>query len=135
MPIEQRQIMLSEAEVLQALESYRRTRTDFLPNGDVTGLALKPPPRDGSVHLVVSVVMVYGQTRHTISIEIAEADVVHLLIRFCLENNIPIPKIGRKSAGIIDGMLALVIWSGGDNADVAALSASTARGGVSATVG
>jgi hypothetical protein len=85
------------------------------------------------VHLVVSVVMVYGQTRHTISIEIAEADIVHLLIRFCLENNIPIPKVGRKSAGIIDGMLALVIWSGGDHADVPALYAATARGGVPAT--
>jgi hypothetical protein len=132
MPIEQRQIMLSEAEVLQAIESYRRTRTDFLPNGEVTGLALKSPPRDGLVHLVVSVSMVYGQTRHTISIEIAEPDIVHLLIRFCLENNIPIPKLGRKSTGVIAGMLALIIHSGADIAD-AASSVPRARNGVPAT--
>lgn len=120
MPIERRQIILSEAEVLLAIESYRRTRSEFLPHGEVTGLALKPAPRDGGAQLAVNVGMVYGQTRHTIAIEAAEADIVHLLIRFCLENNIPIPKIGRKSAGIIDGMLALIIHSGVDTAETAA---------------
>ena len=120
MPIERRQIILSEKELLQAIRAYSRMRTDFLPHGEVIGFTLEPTARDGGVHLTVDVGMIYGQTRQTISIQTAEADIIELLIRCCLENNIPIPKIGRKSAGIIDGMLTLFIYFADVAADVAA---------------
>jgi hypothetical protein len=117
MPIERRQITLSQTEVMQAIQSYRRTRADFLPHGEVTDFVLETAAGDGGVHLTINVGMVYGQTRQTISIETEDTDVVELLIRCCLENNIPIPKISRKSAGIIDGMLTLIICSTGDSLD------------------
>ncbi len=103
--------MLAKSEVLQAIQAYRRTHPNFLPHGEVAGFTLKPGAGDGGVHLTVDVGMVYGQTRQTITIEATEADVVDMIIRCCLENNIPIPKAGRKSAGIMDGMLALIICS------------------------
>jgi hypothetical protein len=111
MPSERRQIILSKNEVLQAIQAYRRTRTNFLPHGEVAGFTLKPAAGDSGVRLTVDVGMVYGQTRQTIAIEATEADVVDMMIRCCLENNIPIPKAGRKSAGVVDGMLALIIYS------------------------
>jgi len=119
-PIELRQIMLSEKEVLQAIHVYRRARTDFLPHGDGVAFSLKPTAGDSLVHMTIQVDMIYGQTRQTISIETAEADVVDMLVRCCLENNIPIPKAGRKSASVVDGMLTLTIYSDDDSANVAA---------------
>jgi hypothetical protein len=108
MPIERRQIMLSEPELLQAIQSYRRVHPDFLPHGELKELGLKPSA-DGGVHLIIDVSMIYGQARQIIRIEPVATDIIELLIRCCLENNIPIPRAGRKSAGIVDGMLTLVI--------------------------
>ena len=122
MPVERRQIILSEVEVLQAIESYRRTHAEFLPHGEVAGLTLKPTPGNSGVHLTVNVGMIYGQTRHAISIEVADADIVELLIRCCLENNIPIPKSSSKSAGVTDGMLTLIINSNSEHAGAVAPS-------------
>jgi hypothetical protein len=133
MPIERRQIIFSEGEVLQAIESYRRTHTDFLPHGEVTGITLKPATGHVGVHLTISVGMIYGQTRHAVSIEAAEVAIVELLIRCCLENNIPIPKIGRKSAGVIDGMLMLSIASTSEAADGSVPHSPRRHNGVPAT--
>jgi len=108
MPIERRQIMLSEPELLQAIQSYRRVHPDFLPDGELNELGVKPSA-DGGVHLTIDVSMVYGQMRQVLRIEPVAKDIVELLVRCCLENNIPIPRAGRKSAGIVDGMLALII--------------------------
>jgi hypothetical protein len=110
MPIERRQIMLSEPELLQAIQSYRRVHPDFLPHGELKELGLKPSA-DGGVHLIIDVSMIYGQARQIIRIEPVATDIIELLIRCCLENNIPIPRAGRKSASIVDGMLALIICS------------------------
>ena len=120
MPIERRQIMLSESEVLHAIQIYHRTRPDFLPHGEVTGVTFRPTAEGNGVRLTISVGMIYGQTRQTINIEAEESDVVGLLIRCCLENNIPIPRIGRKSPGIIDGLLALIICSDDEGAKLGA---------------
>ena len=111
MPIERRQIMLSESELLHAIQSYRRVRPSFLPNGDVNGLVLEPGTEKSSIRLAIGVTMMYGQTRQTIQIEPKDTDIVELLIRCCLENNIPIPRAGRKSAAVVDGMLTLLIYS------------------------
>jgi hypothetical protein len=108
MPIERRQIMLSEPELLQAIQSYRRMHPDFLPHGELKELGLKPSA-DGGVQLTIDVSMIYGQMRQIIRIEPVAKDIVERLVRCCLENNIPIPRAGRKSAGIVDGMLALII--------------------------
>jgi hypothetical protein len=108
MPIERRQIMLSEPELLQAIQSYRRMHPDFPPHGELKELGLKPSA-DGGVQLTIDVSMIYGQMRQIIRIEPVAKDIVERLVRCCLENNIPIPRAGRKSAGIVDGMLALII--------------------------
>jgi hypothetical protein len=120
MPIERRQIMLSEAEVLHAVQIYRRVCPEFLPHGEVTGLTLVPKSDGGGVQLTIDFSMIYGKTRQTISIQAVETDVVDLLIRCCLENNIPIPRAGRKSATVMNGMLALIICSDDDTAELPA---------------
>jgi hypothetical protein len=111
MPIERRQILLSDGELLHAIEVFRRVRPDFLPHGDVNDCKIEPAGADGAAHITISVSMVYGETRQVIKIATKEADILELLIRCCLENNIPIPRAGRKSTGIIDGRMALMICS------------------------
>jgi hypothetical protein len=111
MPIERRQILLSEAELLHAIEVFRHVRPDFLPHGDVSDCKMEPAGADGTAHITISVSMIYGETRQAIKITTKEADILELLIRCCLENNIPIPRAGSKSTGIVDGRLALMICS------------------------
>ncbi len=120
MPTEKRQIIFSKDEVMQALRAYRLTHHDFLPSGDVIEFTLKPTAGGGGVHLTVACNLIYGETRQTINIEVADADVVELLIRCCLENNIPIPRMGQKSANAVDGMLALIIRYDEEEAPVSA---------------
>ena len=111
MPIERRHIMLSEAEVRHAVLSYRNVRPDFLPHGDLGQLSIQHAASDSGVRLAIGVVVTYGINRQTLTIEVADLDLIALLIRCCLENNIPIPKAGVKSADVIDGLLTLTIIS------------------------
>ena len=41
-------------------------------------------------------------------------DIIQMLVRCCVENNIPIPKRGAKRAALIDGALALIIDYAGE---------------------
>ena len=43
---------------------------------------------------------------------IAARDVVDVLVRFCLEQNIPIPRMGAKSVCILRSGIALLITMG-----------------------
>jgi hypothetical protein len=114
MPIEQRKLIFSEDEVLQAIQSYARRRPDFLPQGRVLGFRPSPCPGGPAVGLTVAVEMTYGLTRQAIEVEAGETDVVELLIRCCLENNIPIPRTGAKRAAVEDGRLVLAVDYSGE---------------------
>lgn len=109
MPIELRTIMLSAEEVSQAIDSYARMAAHFLPRGHVLGFRLEPSEDGLEVGLMVSVEAMYGSTRTVIEVRTEQEDAVKLLIRCCLENNIPIPRRGIKTAAVVEGLLALVI--------------------------
>jgi hypothetical protein len=115
MPIEIHQILLSSEEVTHALNAYRQVNTTFLPQGDVVKVKVGPAAdahAPGGVELTVSIAMQYGSSQHKADFTIGVADIVELLIRFCLENNIPVPRLGTKAAELIDGALALRIEYG-----------------------
>lgn len=109
MPTELRQIVLSADETMQAIQSYARMTTHFLPHGRVLGFQLEPVVPGGDVGLIISIEAVYGKTHAPLEIKADPADVAELLIRCCLENNIPIPRHSVKTAKAIDGQLALVV--------------------------
>jgi hypothetical protein len=111
MPIEKRQILLSEDEVIHAIVAYRNVTPAFLPRGDILKLSVSPTTHDGpgGAEVTVTICMRYGSTEQMVDLKVDPADIVNLLIRFCLENNIPMPRQGTKATVLIDGMLALAI--------------------------
>jgi len=110
MPTERRQIILSTDEVLQAIQAYRRMAPEFLPRGSILGFRLDGPEAPGGAPaLTVSVEMAYGRTHQATEVRAEEADVLQMLIRCCVENNIPIPRRGAKRAALVGGALALLI--------------------------
>lgn len=89
-----------------AVQSYCRIETSVLPCGKIDEVILSDK---GGVKLHVIVGMLYGNTVQPVTIEVKESDVIELLIRACLEQNIPVPRRAKKSISLMDGDLALVI--------------------------
>lgn len=108
MPRETRQIALSDDELLQAVQSYRRMQPNFLPQGPVLRTSFAHTEELGT-HLTVTVRMRYGASEQEIEVQVQETDLLAMLIRFCLENNIPVPRRGEKKAQLIDGAAVLHI--------------------------
>ena len=115
MPMERRQIILSTDETLQAIQAYRRAAPEFLPRGRILGFRLDEPEAPGGPPaLTVSIEMTYGRTHQVTEVRAEGADVVQVLVRCCVENNIPIPRRGAKRAALVDGALALLIEHTGE---------------------
>lgn len=91
MPYEHRQIIFTPEELSEAIESHNRMSTPPAVHGDdfscwIDGDQVKAksqvPDGEGTQDLVV---------------ELPKRFVLASLIRFCLENNIKLPKAGKKS--------------------------------------
>ncbi len=98
MASELRQIVLSDEEFTSSLNSFRRTHVDFLPNGEIVKWEA-----GGNGTLDVTVNIKGGSTINKMTFTIEPHDVIDILVRFCMENNIPIPRAGDKT------------WRSGDN--------------------
>jgi hypothetical protein len=101
---ERRKIILSKREVIDAVRSFRRVNHGFLPFGNIVDCTIA-----GNGGVSVAIAMAYGQETREMSFALKESDVLELLIRFCIENNIRIPKHGAKAPVVVDGELALAI--------------------------
>lgn len=100
---ELRKIILTNEEVIFALESYRRVERNFLPDGKIIGCNQS---KDGKI--IVDVALNHQAGKST-SFTFGIADLIKPLIRFCLENNIVLPIEGKKSVSFTDGALSLCI--------------------------
>ena len=109
MASELRQIVLSDEEFTSSLNSFRRTHVDFLPTGEI----VKWEAGDNGT-LDVTVNIKGGST-------------IDILVRFCMENNIPVPRAGDKTWRSCDKGITLSIALLGSeleraNIDLAALA-------------
>ena len=106
MPRERRKIIFTAEELVLAVRSYDRVTAQFLPRGEVRSVQVED---HGAVRLTVSLQAdPSGSTRPT-TIDVAQRDVIELLIRACLENNIPIPLRAAKFLAVVEGDLAMVM--------------------------
>ena len=94
MPWEARQIDLSITEVLDAVQSYRRRVDDFLPRGAITRCV----PLESAVQVTVEAS--YSGTTHKLDFQIDPDTLREVAVRFCIENNIPIPRSGDKKVRV-----------------------------------
>lgn len=104
MPIELRRIILSTDELERAVNSYRRITNELLPDGDVDTISVNP---DGTLQITVN--MSYSTPSKRADFDINTDHVRDMLIRFCLENNIPIPRNGEKKPLEHEGRLVLQV--------------------------
>jgi hypothetical protein len=103
MPWEARQIGLSIAEVLDAIQSYRRRVEDFLPRGQITRCV----PMDAAMQVTVDAS--YSGTTHKLDYQIDPDTLREIAVRFCIENNIPIPRSGEKKVRVTSEGIVLEI--------------------------
>jgi hypothetical protein len=104
MPREIRQIILSKEEFTGAIKSYRRTAQDALPHGDIESYRVTTA---GSVQLNMKTY--YGGGQQNITIDLSSKHIIEILVRFCIENNIMIPKNSNKSYQVQGDEISLVI--------------------------
>ncbi|PCJ68498.1 MAG: hypothetical protein COA62_15190 [Rhodobiaceae bacterium] len=111
---ELRYIMFSDEEFLFGIESYRRMNPDFLPNGHLDKWAAG---KNGSLNFTMT--LKGGSTKNVVSFTVEATQVTEILVRFCIENNIPIPRAGKKVVRTQDGKLALRISLNADESVLA----------------
>lgn len=87
-----RDIILSLDEVLLAFDGYHRITPGFLPKDSVI---IGCKTLDGAV--VLSAIVIDGSLREQKELMFKGVDVLRPLIRFCIENNVMLPRDGKKS--------------------------------------
>jgi hypothetical protein len=91
--IELRRVILSANDFGSAIASFKRANDDFLPAGTVVECRVNQDA-SGRVKLRVP----GAGPEELQQIVIPPATLTEILIRFCIENNISLPRIGRKRA-------------------------------------
>jgi len=104
---EMRKIILTKDEVMTALDVYRRSNFEFLPPGKIVSCELKP-----GAPVTIGIETMYANNVQAESFSLETSRLLEPLIRFCLDNNIVLPRNSRKSALIGDGQAALYIQIG-----------------------
>ncbi len=101
---EVRRIMLTPEELVSAFESYRRMTPGFLPEGRIVSCI---PLGDGAIKVLLKMPENTLPTKSEFVFK--DMDAVNPLIRFCIENNIMLPRSGQKSLFIKDGTASLYV--------------------------
>ena len=102
MPLEVRRVSLSDAELHLAVDQYRDANPHGFPKGKLTscqatarGLELIFRSRDA--------------TRKVSQHSVSRSEAVRILIRFCLDQNIPMPRRGEKTFHVDNANASLEI--------------------------
>ena len=104
---ELRKIILSPDELAIALDSYKRTNFDFLPVGKIVNCEIK-----ANAPVVVGINSTGADTEKSSQFVIKPADLLEPLIKYCIENNIMLPRNSRKTVLVGDEQAVLFIQIG-----------------------
>lgn len=104
MATELRYITLSDEEFASSLHSFRRTHEDFLPNGEIVDWKACDT---GTVDVKMNIKG--GSTTNQMVFTIDQQQVVDILVRFCMENNVPVPLEGTKDWSMDEAGITLAI--------------------------
>ncbi len=107
MATELRRIFLSSDELLKATHSYLRVNVELVGAVSVSSTHVC---KDGTLSVRFVRTAQPGKPKGDILLQ--KEQVVELLIRFCMENNIPIPRNGKKAVVVRDRGIALQIKVG-----------------------
>jgi len=107
MVMEFRKIILSKGELAMALNAYRRIAPNYLPMGKVVGCDV-PNEQEVAIDLEVEWEPV-EKAMMLKRIKLERPKLTDPLIHFCIEHHIMLPKAGKKSALLSQGMPALFV--------------------------
>ncbi len=102
---EVRKIILTAEEMAAAFDSYRRVTPHFLPDGNIVRCAQAP---DHAVTVVIEAPAPAGGAAPA-QFTFKGVNILRPLIRFCIENNIMLPRDGHKSVIVDDKGFTLCI--------------------------
>ena len=107
MPVEERRIELSEAEVIAALRLFhlQKDRKDLF-DGTIANLCIGM--RDDRCFFECAITRDGSRTPFQAGEEVLAAATIH----FCSRHNIPLPRKAQKRLEVVDGHLALVLRIG-----------------------
>ncbi len=100
---ELRQIVLDKNELISALESHRGMTCGYMPTGKIIDLAIVDDTNS------VNVTLASVSQGKEISVMLSDAMLLQPLIRFCIENNIMLPRQGSKKVCVTKEHVALRI--------------------------
>jgi len=104
MPKEFRQIVFSREELADAVVAHNRIEEDKVLYGDLASCVLGE-----DLIIRVECRIRDGGNLRSLKVNLTEDFALEALIRYCLENNIPIPRSGSKQLRLIDDEACLEI--------------------------
>ncbi|MDD3370452.1 MAG: hypothetical protein PHE27_01370 [Alphaproteobacteria bacterium] len=103
-----RRIIFSDEELGSAFEAYSRKTPNFLPPGKIVSCStLVASGSECAVLVRIDTSQESGPKQ--LELTFRNANVLQPLILFCLENNVMLPRQGRKSFSIVEGKACLII--------------------------
>ena len=100
---ELRRIFLSSQEVADALSSFRKMDARFLPPGKIGEVQAGPE------HVTVMIEMKYVDNVHILDFNIPYARMTDILVNYCVERGIPVPRLGKKGCLLVENEVVLEI--------------------------
>jgi hypothetical protein len=97
MSIERREIILTGNELPDAVRAHARGETDFLPIGIITDIAVHTDEEP----VAVTIKLQGAAAAEPVRVLLDKDKCMDVLLRFCLERNIPLPRAGRKLVKVI----------------------------------
>jgi len=104
MPTESRFIHFSEPELLQALRSYSVVGDTALRPGLTFRARVESVPE---FRVMLDVVDEMGKVRQSEILQ--KVPVVAALLKYCMANHIPVPKLGKKNLKLCDSGVSLYV--------------------------
>ena len=104
MPREIRKIILNDAEVMEAVAAYRRVTDDLLPPGAI--LDVRPSEDNG---ISIEIEMKFGPNIRKDWFILEREHLTESMVRYCIENNIIVPRHGIRKARAMDKAWVLEI--------------------------
>lgn len=105
---ELRRIYLSNQELSEAIGGYRKVDQKFLPPGKIIELV------PGEDHIAIKVELKYVDSVHVLDFNIPYAKLADILVSYCVEHGILVPRAGKKMAVLIENEVALEILVGNE---------------------
>ena len=103
---ELRRIYFNVQELADAIGGFRKVDSKFLPPGKISDLEV------AEEHVAIKIEMRYVDNLHVLDFVIPYAKMTDILVNYCVERNVPLPRLSKRAVGLIEGEVVLEIMVG-----------------------